>query len=87
MKPPGRWGIDPARRRDSKADLAAARLEPALIPVFSVGVPGAGLKGLVDGVGRAVFGMSDDDGMGSNPPEDEENREGRVPARARLVLD
>jgi hypothetical protein len=57
-------------------------------PWLSVGVPGLGLKGLVDGVGRAVFGMSEDDGMGKAPPpeaRDGENRDGSVPARVRLV--
>lgn len=45
-----------------------------------MGVLGPGLKGLVDGVGRAVFGMREDDGMGLD-----ERRVGRVPARGRLV--
>jgi hypothetical protein len=80
--------MEPARRRDSKADLAAALLAPAAKPVLSVGVPGLGLKGLVDGVGRAVLGMREDDGIGKSPPgaAEGEKREGRVPARARLVV-
>lgn len=45
------------------------------------------MKGLVEGVGRAVLGMSEEDGMGKNGPDavEAENREGRVPARARRV--
>jgi hypothetical protein len=49
---PGRWGIEPARKRDSKADLAAAFVGPGTKPLRSVGVPRPDLKGLVEGVGR-----------------------------------
>jgi hypothetical protein len=43
-------------------------------------VLGPGLNGLVDGVGRAVFGMREDEGMGLD-----ERRVGSVPARGRLA--
>jgi hypothetical protein len=80
--------MEPARSRDSKADLAAELL--ALLPAkpeFSVGVPWPGLNGLVEGVGRDVLGIKEEDGMGNKPPgaAEGEKREGKVPARARLV--
>ena len=81
--------MEPARRRDKRADFAAALLLlVAENPEPSVGVPGLGLKGLVEGVGLAVLGMREDDGIGSRPPgaAEGENREGRVPARARRVV-
>lgn len=78
---PGRWGMEPERRRDCGEALAAGLETPVERP------PGAGLKGLVEGVERAVavFGMREDEGMGSGPPDELEKREGSVPARARLV--
>ena len=84
-KKPGRCGIEPARRRDSRADLAAALVEPsgAAKPACSVGVPALGLKGLVDGVGRDVLGRSDEADSKPGGAAAGENREGRVPARAR----
>lgn len=83
---PGRWGIEPARRRERRADLAAALLAVAAVkPVLSVGVPGPGLNGLVDGVGRDVFGRSDEVDMSPPGAAEGEKREGRVPARARRV--
>lgn len=56
-------------------------------PLVSVGVPGAGLKGLVEGVGREVLGRREDAGIDIKPPgaAEGEKREGSVPARARRV--
>lgn len=83
-KKPGRCGIEPARRRESKADLAAALVEPrAAKPEFSVGVPEPGLKGLVEGVGRDDLGRSDEADSKPGGGAEGENREGSVPARAR----
>ena len=56
-------------------------------PLLSVGVPGLGLKGLVEGVGRELFGRreEEEEDMDIKPPgaAEGEKREGRVPARAR----
>ena len=55
-------------------------------PLLSVGVPGPGLKGLVEGVGREVFGRrEEEEDIDIKPPgaAEGEKREGRVPARAR----
>lgn len=83
---PGRWGIDPARRRESNADFAAALLAFAEEKaVESVGVPGLGLKGLVDGVGRDDLGRSELTDMSPAGVDAGENRDGSVPARARRV--
>ena len=82
-KKPGRCGIEPARRRDSRADLAAAFVEPSAAKLFSVGVPEPGLKGLVEGVGRDVLGRSDEAESRPGGAAEGENRDGRVPARAR----
>lgn len=69
--------------------MAAALVDPgaAKLPVPSVGVPGAGLKGLVEGVGREVLGWSEEEDIDIKPPgaAEGEKREGRVPARARRV--
>ena len=51
----------------------------------SDGVPELGLKGLVDGVGRDDLGRSDVTDISPPGVEEGENRDGRVPARARLV--
>ena len=40
-----------------------------------------GLNGLVDGVGREVFGIDDGGGINPGAPLLDENLEGRVPAR------
>lgn len=83
-KKPGRCGIEPARRRDRRADLAAAFVEPSAAKLlFSAGAPEPGLKGLVDGVGREVLGRSDEAGSKPGGAAEGENRDGRVPARAR----
>ena len=63
---------------------------PAAKPEMSAGEAveaWPGLNGLVDGVGRAVLGMREDEGMGKSPPVavEAENLDGRVPARARRV--
>jgi len=50
-----RCGIEPALKRDSKADLAAEDA-PEESPGGSVGVCVPGLNGLVEGVGREVLG-------------------------------
>lgn len=52
----------------------------------SVGVPGPGLNGLVEGVGRDVFGRSDEDGIRLPVTPAGEKRDGRVPARALRVV-
>jgi hypothetical protein len=44
--------MEPARRRDNSADLAAAFVGPGTKPLLSVGVAEPDLKGLVEGVGR-----------------------------------
>ena len=79
-----RCGIEPALSRERRADFAAAGL---LGPnaELSVGVPGPGLNGLVDGVGRDVLGRSEDCGMSPVGAPAGENREGKVPARALRV--
>jgi hypothetical protein len=46
-------------------------------------VPGAGLKGLVDGVGREFIGRREVPDMSPGGAADGEKREGSVPARAR----
>jgi len=64
--------------------LAAAFVEPRALKLeLSVGVPGLGLKGLVEGVGRELFGRSEAPDMSPGGAADGEKREGRVPARAR----
>jgi hypothetical protein len=83
---PGRWGMDPARSRESNADFAAALLALAEAKAEdSVGVPGLGLKGLVEGVGRDGLAKSELTDMSPAGVEEGEKREGRVPARARRV--
>ena len=84
--------MEPARRRESRTDFAAALVEPGAAKApASVGLAVAGLKGLVEGVGRDVLGSSEadegDDDMFMKPPgaAEGEKREGRVPARARRV--
>jgi hypothetical protein len=76
--------MDPALSRESRADLAAALALRAEKPVVSVGVPGPGLNGLVEGVGREVLGRSEDPIRPGGAAEGEK-RDGRVPARARRV--
>ena len=76
--------MEPARRRESSADLAAAFVDPRAVKLeVSVGVPGPGLKGLVEGVGRELLGRSDAPDMRPGGAAEGEKREGRVPARAR----
>lgn len=73
-----RWGIEPARRRDKRAD--------ELDELSGASKPGEGdLKGLWEGVGRDDLGVRA--GMLSRalPAPPGENLEGTVPARARLV--
>jgi len=82
---PGRWGMEPARRRERRADLAAALVGPGTKPLRSVGVPGPDLKGLVEGVGREVWGRSEEAESRPGGAAAGEKREGRVPARARRV--
>ena len=53
---PGRWGMEPARSLESKADFAAIADALDGNPAPSDGVPGAGLNGLVEGVGRELLG-------------------------------
>jgi hypothetical protein len=68
--------------------LEAELLPPEEYPPLSAGMLlGDGLKGLVEGVGRAVLGIREDEGIGRRPPEPMagEKRDGRVPARVRLV--
>lgn len=81
-----RWGIEPALSRESRADFAFAELAlPKEVPSVGVAVPG--LNGLVEGVGREVFGRSEgwDPIPGSEPAG--ENLDGKVPALALLVAD
>ena len=83
---PGRWGIEPARSRESNADLAAALLALAEAKADdSVGVPELGLKGLVEGGGREAFARSGLTDMSPVGVVEGEKRDGRVPARARRV--
>jgi hypothetical protein len=64
--------------------LAAAFVDPRALKLeVSVGVPGPGLKGLVDGVGRELFGRRVEPDMRPGGAADGEKREGSVPARAR----
>lgn len=53
-------------------------------PVASVGVWLPGLNGLVEGVGRDVFGINGDCALSPFSPAVGENLEGNVPARVRL---
>ena len=76
-----RCGIDPARSRDSKAALLALFGGPLFDT--SVGVE-AGLKGLVDGVGREVLERSDCWTLTPLIVPTGENLDGTVPARVRL---
>ena len=64
--------------------MAAAFVDPRALKLeVSVGVPGPGLKGLVEGVGRELFGRSDEADMRPGGAAEGEKREGSVPARAR----
>ena len=73
-------GIDPARRRESKAELAA--VADGLFPE-SMAEIGEGRKGLVDGVGLDVFAANDGCILTPLMFPTGENRDGTVPARAR----
>jgi hypothetical protein len=66
--------------------LAAAFVDPSALKLeLSVGVPGPGLKGLVEGVGRELLGSSELPDMRPGGAAEGEKREGRVPARARRL--
>ena len=54
-------------------------------PRLSVAELGPGLNGLVEGVGLDVFGRSEEADSRPGGAAEGENREGRVPARARRV--
>jgi hypothetical protein len=76
-----RCGIDPARKRDSNAALLA-ELESWMSPRFGDG----DLNGLGEGVGRDVLAINEGNPvipLPAAPPG--ENRDGTVPARARLA--
>lgn len=78
--------MDPARSRERSADFCAAGPGADVAkPVASVGVWEPGLKGLVEGVGLAVFGRSEDWTFKLFSPAAGENLEGSVPARVRVV--
>jgi len=80
-----RCGTEPALRRDRRAAWLVFIFEGGTKPMLSLGVEDPGLKGLVEGVGREVFGASPGGvvpskfrpGAGGKP-----KRDGRVPARA-----
>lgn len=64
--------------------MAAAFVDPRALKLeLSVGVPGPGLKGLVEGVGRELLGSREVPDMRPGGAAEGEKREGRVPARAR----
>lgn len=64
--------------------MAAALVDPSeLKGDVSVGVPGPDLNGLVEGVGREVFGRRDEADTRPGGAPAAEKREGSVPARAR----
>ena len=80
--------MEPARRRERRADLAAALVDPRALKVeVSVGVPGPDLNGLVDGVGRDDLGSREAAETRPGGAAEGEKREGRVPARARRPED
>lgn len=80
-----RCGIDPARNLDNKAELLA--LDALISPISPIEDGEGDLNGLGDGVGREVLATS----VGRAPipfvTPPGENRDGTVPARARLVVD
>jgi hypothetical protein len=79
--------MDPARSRDSKADLLIKFCVDAL--VNSVGLLTAGLNGLVDGVGREVFDPKMPEEFRDMVPlvaRGIPRRDGRVPARVRPLV-
>lgn len=78
---PGRCGMDPARSRESKADVLLFGVEDPL-PV-SMPVNGCGWNGLVEGAGLEVCESSDWETFTPLTVPTGENLEGTVPALAR----
>lgn len=77
--------MDPALSLDSKAEVDTL-LPCCLLSVpFSGSTIDTGRNGLVDGVGREVFGINECTGLCDIIPSPGENLEGTVPARALLV--
>ena len=76
------WGRDPARSRDNKVELLLAGFSGAGGSGFGDGVL---LNGLCAGVGLEDFGPRPERPRRPFPAPPGENREGTVPARARLV--
>ena len=86
-----RWGIEPALKRDNKADVSLeVRTVGFLAVVFSctsllsLGVEADDLKGVVAGVALELL-FSDSAGLVKAEPLLFGNLEGTVPARARRV--
>ena len=84
-----RWGIEPALRRDNKADVSlgvsTVGLVALLVPTsFSVGAKTVDLKGLVAGVGLELL-VWDSAGLVRPEAVPPGNLEGTVPARALRV--
>ena len=78
-------GIEPARRRDRSVEVDGE----AAVLASSVDSDAVerGLNGLVEGVGREVFGTSGCNALGAVKPFPGENLDGTVPARGRRVVD
>lgn len=84
-----RWGIEPALRRDSKADVSLGVNTVGLVvlvptSLFSVGAKTVDLKGLVAGVGLELL-VWDNAGLVRPEAVPPGNLEGTVPARALRV--
>lgn len=85
-----RWGIEPALRRDSNAEVSrgvkTVGLELLFAPdsLFSVGAKTDDLKGLVAGVGLGLF-VWESAGLVKPEAPPAGNLEGTVPARALRV--
>lgn len=84
-----RWGIEPALRRDSKAEVSLGVKTVGLVvlvptSLFSVGAKTVDLKGLVAGVGLELL-VWDSAGLVRPEAVPPGNLEGTVPARALRV--
>ena len=77
--------MEPALRRDSRAEVEAWFVCCLVSLLLSSDNNETGLKGLVDGVGREVFGINVCSGLWLVTASPGENRDGTVPALALRV--